>query len=373
MTASAKSLGPIALLRYSAWDALFVGLAVVQGVVLVKFPGVLVIGIGIWWNSNTVSHGFIHNPFFRVRMLNRMFAAYLTVLLGFPHALWRSRHLAHHAESHTQSHARWHWSAELVTQTGLVILLWGVLLWFAPMFCLTVYAPGFALGMALCALHGHYEHAVGTISYHGRLYNLVFFHDGFHVEHHAQPSRHWSRLDSAAGQTQTSRWPPVLRWLDVFSLESLERFAMRSARLRWFLLRSHKRAFEQLLRDEVLQSNSIRVGIVGGGVFPRTAIVLRDLLPAAQITVIDLNHGNLETAAPLMPADVDVVHAAFDPRKHADFDVLVFPLTLRGDRGVLYQNPSAPLVLIHDWIWRRRGTSRVVSWWLLKRLNLVKP
>ena len=37
----------------------------------------------------------------------------------------------------------------------------------------------------------------------------------------------------------------------------------------------------------------------------------------------------------------------------------------------IYARPPAKAVFVHDWIWRRRGTSRVVSVALLKRLNLV--
>ncbi|RDJ93851.1 hypothetical protein B4Q13_19050 [Lacticaseibacillus rhamnosus] len=47
-------------------------------------------------NANTISHQFIHRPFFQHRAANRLFAAYLSVLLGFPHSLWRDRHLSHH-------------------------------------------------------------------------------------------------------------------------------------------------------------------------------------------------------------------------------------------------------------------------------------
>ena len=55
------------------------------------------------------------------------------------------------------------------------------------MFFLTTYLPGYAGGLALCALHGHYEHAGGTTSHYGTLYNVLLFNDGFHVEHHAHP------------------------------------------------------------------------------------------------------------------------------------------------------------------------------------------
>jgi hypothetical protein len=50
----------------------------------------------------------------------------------------------------------------------------------------------------------------------------------------------------------------------------------------------------------------------------------------------------------------------------------VFPLSFDGARELLYARPPARAVIVHDWIWRRRGTSRIVSPILLKRVNLVQ-
>jgi hypothetical protein len=52
-------------------------------------------------------------------------------------------------------------------------------------------------------------------------------------------------------------------------------------------------------------------------------------------------------------------------------DLVVVPLALRGRKAEFYLYPPVPNVLIHDWLWRSRGQSMVVSWLLLKRLNLV--
>ena len=57
---------------------------------------------------------------------------------------------------------------------------------------------------------------------------------------------------------------------------------------------------------------------------------------------------------------------------HLQCDVLVIPLSFDGDRAAVYARPPARAVIVHDWIWRVRGTSRLVSPWLLKRLNLVR-
>ena len=48
------------------------------------------------------------------------------------------------------------------------------------------------------------------------------------------------------------------------------------------------------------------------------------------------------------------------------------PLALVGDRSAVY-TAAGPPRLVHDWLWRRRGPGVVVSWLLLKRLNLVAP
>ncbi|HZT81437.1 MAG TPA: hypothetical protein VFA26_14505 [Gemmataceae bacterium] len=242
-------------------------------------------------------------------------------------------------------------------------------LWVAPQFFLTAYLPGYLIGLGLCWLHGHYEHCRGTVSHHGLLYNLLFFNDGYHVEHHAAPGAHWTCLPlRTATDTPTSRWPAVLRWLDAFSLEGLERRALRSPRLQRFLLRTHERAFRALLPrlPEVR-----RVAIVGGGLFPRTLLVLRRLLPEARFVIIDRSAANLDAARPLFSGEVEIVHAAYAAHQLAGCDLAVFPLAFAGDREALYREPPAPAVIVHDWMWRRRGSGARVSLFLLKRLNLV--
>jgi hypothetical protein len=93
----------------------------------------------------------------------------------------------------------------------------------------------------------------------------------------------------------------------------------------------------------------------------------------AEVTVIDGSVANVRVAREYL-AGVDFVNEWFDPERHADFDLLVFPLSYVGDHGQLYGAPPARNVMVHDWIWRRRrGTvGAVVSPWLLKRINLVR-
>ena len=111
--------------------------------------------------------------------------------------------------------------------------------------------------------------------------------------------------------------------------------------------------------------------IVGGGLFPRTALVMQDLLPNAGITVFDASVEHLEIARNVLSDQIDYLHRRFDPEQQISCDLLVIPLSFDGDRDLIYREPPAGAVLVHDWIWRRRGESRIVSAALLKRVNLV--
>src|SRR5260370_928091 len=78
--------------------------------------------------------------------------------------------------------------------------------------------------VAICARHGYYEPARGTPSHYGAVYNFLFFNDGYHAEHHADPGTHWTRLPARVqAGARISCWPAVLRWLDGLTLEGLER------------------------------------------------------------------------------------------------------------------------------------------------------
>jgi hypothetical protein len=356
-------------------------------------PAALAIAIGIWWNANTVSHIFIHRPFFRRRMANAWFAAGLTALLGFPQSAWRDRHLAHHAGRAY----RFRLSREVLLQSALIVTLWAVMAVQAPAFFAAVYVPGYLGGLLLCAVHGHYEHAAGTTSHYGRVYNALCFNDGYHAEHHRYPSRSWTDLPACRmPSARTSAWPAPLRWLDAVGLETLERIVLQSTLLQRAVLHVHARAFKPLLTR---LPPAPQVAIVGGGLFPRTALILRQLVPDAAITIVDASRANLDRAAVLLQDDqITFVHARFpfqsselrvqlqseslNPKTELcnlksevctlKWDVVVFPLSFDGDRDALYSHPPAPAVIVHDWIWRRRGTSSIVSVALLKRLNLVR-
>jgi hypothetical protein len=257
-----------------------------------------------------------------------------------------------------------------ILESAVVLGVWLAVAISAPWFFVRVYIPGYVAGLGLCVLQGHFEHAGGTTSHYGRLYNWLFFNDGYHVEHHRRPGVHWTRLpsESAPPDARRSGWPPVLRWLDVHMLEMLERIALRSRWIQRYVLRAHERAFRALL--PALPASD-RITIVGGGLFPRTALILRKLRPDATLTIVDASRDHLEVARSFLAGPIALREHFFDPRSDEGGDVVVIPLSFVGNRDDVYRRPPAPAALVHDWLWNVRGTGVRVSWLLLKRLNLV--
>lgn len=336
---------------------------------MVRSLSVPLIGLGLWWTANTVAHNFIHRPFFTSRGANATFSLLLTALMGIPQAVWRQRHLSHHAGRAWRPRL----TRQLVSEILLLIAGWSALAVLAPAMFVSVYLPGWLVGLGLCALHGHYEHAGGTTSHYGRLYNALCCNDGYHAEHHASPGVPWTALPARRiPDARTSRWPPLLRWLDLVSLNQLERLVLRSSRLQQIVLRNHRRAFERLLP----QLPAIeRVTIVGGGLFPRTALILRELLPTASLVIVDHDRRHIEAARTWLDSDVRFECRRYPgpdelPGMARRCDLIVIPLAFDGDRHAIYSSASSP-VIVHDWIWQRHPRSALVSLALLKRLNLV--
>jgi Fatty acid desaturase len=352
--------------RHSFRDAWLVALSVLHLILLGAAPSIPLIALGVWWNSNTISHYFLHLPFFRSNTLNRIYSLYLSVLLGIPQSVWRERHLAHHRSVA----APLRWTSAAATEMTIIAALWGILLVLAPRFFLMVYVPGIAAGLMLCYLHGYFEHAGGTTSNYGGLYNFAFFNDGYHVEHHERPSEHWTRMQEIAVENpRTSRWPAILRWMEIFNLETLERIVLQSKLLQSFLLKTHGRALQKLLNNLPVPE---RIVIIGGGMYPRTAILMRRLFPAARIRIVDSNREHLDMAKAFVGEDIRFEHAYFRCEdQQEDSDLLIVPLSFRGCREAAYRNPPARAVLVHDWLWNQQGRSAIVSVLLLKRLNLI--
>ena len=244
---------------YSTWDAVPVALGLLHfaGVALLvlsfsrlSWPVAIACGLlyslSISWNINSVSHNFIHNPFFVSEAANRAFSVLLSVTIGFSQEMYRYVHLRHHSGNMDRKRpdgstidylsfyrhgvdgrpeSPWRYvflsyfrddpveilrriratrpadarfaPLELATTVTVYLLL---LLWdWRAVACLV---PFYYFGHALSALNGYYEHfgadpdtpiAWGVSSY-GRLYNWTWLYNGYHAEHHYRPKVHWTRM-----------------------------------------------------------------------------------------------------------------------------------------------------------------------------------
>jgi fatty acid desaturase len=80
-------------------------------------------------------------------------------------------------------------------------------------------------------MENYYEHFGATpensfansVSHYGRIYNLVFFNEGYHQEHHLRPQAHWTKrphvheeFKEALRQSDrhVSAFPPLLGFLE---------------------------------------------------------------------------------------------------------------------------------------------------------------
>jgi hypothetical protein len=242
-------------------------------------------------------------------------------------------------------------------------------------------------------LQGRFEHSHGRqsgVNYLGRLYNVVWFNDGYHAQHHAQPGCHWTRVREVALQEPPAQSvvPPLLRFVEDWlgaanrvqarALIGLEKWSMRHSWLLQELVLTHRRALAHLLKHADLPPRA-RIALVGGGLYPRTLLALAPLVPDAQITVIDSNAEHMHTAQAIARASgidcsrVHWEHAAFSLASCPRFDLSIVPLGFSGDRTTLYRQARGAL-MIHDWAWRIRGQcGTAITWWLPKRINLVLP
>ncbi len=350
-------------------------------------PAAILVGLGTVWISNTVSHLFLHRPFFASRRLNQAFSLYLTAVLLVPQTLWKERHLWHHAGERAPFRARR--KDRIAFEIALVAAVLAGMAVVSLRATLLVIVPGFALGMALARVQGYFEHHgdpgplhESGVTHRGWLYNLLWFNDGYHAEHHLSPGTHWTLLPTvAASPRRTSARAPLLRWTErsyvkCMLLGALERGVLGSRTLQAWVLERHVAAFARLPLDA---PRTRSVAIVGGGMFPRTALVFRRLFPDARILVIDGSAtsvaalGRFFAARALPPPEVDV--AWFDPERHRGFDVVIFPLAFAGDGALVARaTRENAAVVVHDWIFSAvpraaRATSHV-SWFFLKRLTL---
>jgi fatty acid desaturase len=212
----------------------------------------LILGFGyalmINANINGVGHNFIHNPFFRSTLLNRLFSLAQSIACCFSQTYYDVAHMQHHKgnadrpdengetvdwisiyrhghdgeaenpwsyvflsvfrdnpaairrelrrrDNHDLAWGNIEIAAFVTVLVAMSLLNWRYLLFFLPFFY---------LGHCFSYLNGYYRHfganpdkpiAWGVSSY-GKIYNWLFFYNGYHAEHHFRPKVHWTKMEA---------------------------------------------------------------------------------------------------------------------------------------------------------------------------------
>jgi fatty acid desaturase len=219
------------------------------------------------WNLQCISHNFIHNPYFSNVWLNRAYSVLESLALGVPHVLYHHYHLNHHWGDNDKKGpdgttrdwssiyrygkddqpepfwrycllsffrvetvgvirvtARHHQLMQLAVETVVLGAFWVLMVVVNWKFFVFFYLPSYYIGWTLSFAEGYLEHYgakpgnpyANSVSSYNRLYNWLWFNNGYHQEHHWDPKWHWTRMPDlherikgqmAANETPTLRGP----------------------------------------------------------------------------------------------------------------------------------------------------------------------
>jgi fatty acid desaturase len=235
----------------------------------------LIYAVSISWNINSVAHLFIHNVYFKSRFLNRAFSFMQSLTMVFSQTFYDNVHRRHHTGNsdlpnekggtidwlsiyrygkNGQPENVWAYTFKSFFRDDPAVIFKEIrrrspsLAWFGVFEIICVIAmviigfilnwkfmlfmiPFYYLGNCLSSLNGFYEHygsnpnvpiAWGVSSY-SWLYNVTWFNNGYHAEHHYRPKHHWSKMrelhDKIAAQQKAAgvrviKWPHALGFLE---------------------------------------------------------------------------------------------------------------------------------------------------------------
>ena len=167
-------------------------------------------------------------------------------------------------------------------------------------------------------------------------------------------------------------------------LDVVERIIMNIPFLRDWILYTHESAIRQLFSSE--EQAPQRIVVIGGGIFPRTAIIMKKLFPESQIIIQDMNEGSLKLAENYLrktnnEGNIYYFNSMYDGTVHGTKNgsaygncsgsiygtIMVFPLAFRG----MSINSKSPYKTVkHCWIWENEPCVKqcIVSYFLMKKV-----
>jgi fatty acid desaturase len=198
-------------------------------------------------NFQCIAHNFLHNPFFVSKTLNRAYSVFNSLLIGLPQTLYRVHHLHHHKYNNDACDLKtgttkdrtstWRYSKRLdqeenmlryallgVFRVGVPHLFRGaqknktlhmvvfelaalaamatVFGMINPLGLIAFHLPVALAGTLAAQTSNYLEHygaipgnrKTDSVSSYGWFYNLIWFNNGYHQEHHYRPQVHWARV-----------------------------------------------------------------------------------------------------------------------------------------------------------------------------------
>ena len=198
-------------------------------------------------NYQCVSHNFIHNPFFKLKILNKLFSLINSIGILFSQTLYKYHHLNHHRFNNDRgendikpkdlSSIYYHskttkpesflsyallspfrspihiFYRQALTQKQhnqsifeffIIFLFLSALIYLTDSQFLLIILTIFYFGQVFAFAENYLEHnnASGSdrkndsVSCYNRIYNVLWFNNGYHQEHHYSPQTHWTKIKS---------------------------------------------------------------------------------------------------------------------------------------------------------------------------------
>jgi fatty acid desaturase len=252
---------------------------------LVKFPALSLAGLALFLlahvllsvtNYNTAAHNFVHSPFFASRRLNDLYAALCGITVMLPFTLLRIYHMEHHQygndpkdpvtgttrdSTSTYLYGKdggpeglWRYSflsplrdvigiagafetamasrerLRIGVETAAIVAFWAALCWLNWKFAL-YYAVVVYLSLVATTAQNYFEHygarpgsrKTDSVSCYNPLYNLLWFNNGYHQEHHFRAGVHWAKIKELRKEMAAEEERRVVRGAHFMNLPWLDR------------------------------------------------------------------------------------------------------------------------------------------------------
>lgn len=198
-------------------------------------------------NYQCIAHNFIHNTFFKSDYLNGWFSVLNTLGLIMPQSFYKSHHINHHVHNNDKwqngeppkDKSSLYYYGKNGKEEGMLrytllsyfrlsiaflykdssqrngsLVLIEIVVLALFITCLTIINPWAVLvfvlpvhyiGTSMASLENYAEHhgcspdnkLSNSVSCYTSVYNLLWFNNGYHQEHHYEPEIHWTKLPQA--------------------------------------------------------------------------------------------------------------------------------------------------------------------------------